>query len=96
MKPILHPSYTGTRITPPPTLPQKRPQNTAAGCRDRAAADLLEASTLVAANERRRFERSAESWSQRADLLGRVETSFKKRAALDEASRQYERVPVRP
>lgn len=68
----------------------KLPQNTVQGCRDRAAADLLEAVTIITANQRLRLERSAQSWTIRADLLDRLDKSFEKRSALDRASKQYE------
>jgi hypothetical protein len=68
----------------------KLPSNTVQGCLDRATADLLEAVTMVTANQRRHLERSAESWTVRADLLDRLNKSFEKRGALDRASKQYE------
>lgn len=68
----------------------KLPENTVQGCRDRATADLLEAVTVVTANQRRRLERSAESWTVRAVLLDRLNKSFDKRDALDRAHKQYE------
>ena len=68
----------------------KLPENTVEGCRDRATADLLKAVTMVTANQRRCLERSAETWTLRADLLGRLNKSFEKRDALDRAHKQYE------
>ena len=68
----------------------KSPENTVQGCRDRATADLLEAVTVATANQRRRLEHSAQSWTIRADLLDRLSKSFEKRGALDRASKQYE------
>ena len=68
----------------------KLPENTVQGCRDRATADLLEAVTVVTANQRRRLASSAESWTVRANLLDRLNKSFEKRAAIDRAHRQYE------
>ena len=68
----------------------KLPENTVQGCRDRATADLLEAVTVVTANQRRRLEHSAQSWTIRADLLDRLHKSFEKRGALDRESKQYE------
>ncbi len=67
----------------------KLPENTVQGCRDRATADLLEAVTVVAASQRRRLERSAESWTARA-TLERLNKSFEKRDALSRAHNQYE------
>ena len=68
----------------------KLPGNTVQGCRDRATADLLEAVTVVTANQRRRLERSAESWTVRANLLDRLNKSFEKRGAIDRAHKRYE------
>ena len=47
----------------------KAPQDTAAGCRVRAEADLLASVSMLTANERTRLETSAGSWSARAVLL---------------------------
>lgn len=66
--------------SPMPRVSANREQrDTAAGCRDRAAADLLEAATLATVNERRRMESSAASWTARAELLSRLEDSFEAR-----------------
>jgi hypothetical protein len=45
---------------------------------------------MITANQRLALERSAESWMLRAVMLERIEKSFDKRHALDQASRQYE------
>ena len=47
--------------------------------RERASADLLKSVTMLTANERLILERSATSWSLRADLLERVEGSARER-----------------
>ena len=47
----------------------KAPQDTAAGCRSRAEADLLASVSMLTANERIRLETSAASWGARAALL---------------------------
>jgi hypothetical protein len=44
-------------------------RDTSEGCRERASADLLESVTMLTANERLILERSAASWSLRADML---------------------------
>ena len=44
----------------------------AAACRERAIADLKEASTLPTANARRMLESNAASWGARAALLERM------------------------
>jgi hypothetical protein len=46
---------------------------TAAVCRDRAAADLLAAAAMINANQRLRMESSAASWAARALFLERIE-----------------------
>ena len=66
-------------------------KNTVEGCLDRAAADLREADTSTDPYERKQLRRGARRWSLRADMLQRLAKSFSKRAALDEASRQYRR-----
>lgn len=48
-------------------------RDTADRCRERASADLLKSVTMLTANERMILERSAASWSERAQLLDRVE-----------------------
>ena len=63
-------------------------ENTVAGCQELAASDLVRASGMDTRNGRRKFELSAASWQQRADLLKRLETSFEKRRALDVAEWQ--------
>ena len=61
----------GTTLNPSPdTLKQGR--DTAEGCRERAAADLLEAQTASTTHERQMLERSAASWTARAELLERT------------------------
>jgi len=65
-------------------------KDTGAACRERAEADLLRSVTMITANQRLALERSAESWMLRAVMLERIEKSFDKRHALDQASRQYE------
>ena len=46
---------------------------TAAVCRDRAAADLLSAAAMINANQRLRMETSAANWTARALFLERIE-----------------------
>lgn len=69
----------------------KLPENTVQGCRDRAAADLLAAVTMVTANQRLRLEQSAHTWTMRADMLGRIEKSFEKRSALERLRKETRR-----
>ena len=60
----------------PQTRGRKAPQDTAAGCRSRAEADLLASAAMVLANQRLVFETSAANWTARADLLESIEVSF--------------------
>jgi hypothetical protein len=68
----------GSTLNPSPGPLQKERRDTAEGCRDRATADLLEAVSMATAHSRRMLERSAASWSARAELLlcieGEVQT----------------------
>lgn len=64
---------------------QKAAQDTAAGCRDFAAADLARASLMDTENGRRRLETSALSWTNRAQLIQRLDESFETRRALAKA-----------
>ena len=66
----------GSTLNPSPGPLLKQRRDTAAGCRDRATADLLQAVTMATAHGRRMLERSAASWNARADLLERVEASM--------------------
>ena len=54
-------------------------RDTSEACRERASADLLMSVTMLTANQRLILERSAASWSLRADLLDRVEATARKR-----------------
>lgn len=57
----------------------KAAQDTAAGCRARAAADLATAATMDTVNGRQKLEHSASTWSARGDLLARLETGRRTR-----------------
>ena len=59
----------------------KQPQNTVAGCRGRAEADLLASVARSTANERQRLETSAASWTARADMLQRLDDDHDARKA---------------
>jgi hypothetical protein len=63
----------GSTLNPAPGALQKERRDTAEGCCDRAAADLLEAVSMTTAHSRQMLERSAASWSARAELLLRIE-----------------------
>ena len=64
----------------------KLPADTAAGCRDRAAADLLASVAMSTVNARQRLETSAASWAARADLLQRDEDEFEARRNASRAN----------
>jgi hypothetical protein len=63
----------GSTLNPAPGPLQKERRDTAEGCRDRATADLLQAVSMATAHGRQMLERSAASWSARAELLLRIE-----------------------
>jgi len=71
---------TNSLAIPAPSASGKRAwtKDTAEACRQRAAADLLSSAAMLTANQRLKMERSAESWSLRAVLLDRVETTAAK------------------
>ena len=48
---------------------RKASRDTSGSCSDRAAADLAAAAATDNENIRQRYERSAESWKARAELL---------------------------
>jgi hypothetical protein len=63
-------------------IPVPAAEDTAAGCRARAVADLDRSGGMDTQNGRAGFERSAASWNKRADLLQEEEeTSDARRAA---------------
>jgi hypothetical protein len=65
-----------------PSQTQKAVQDTVAGCRELAAADLARASFMDTENGRRRLETSALSWTSRAELIQRLDDSFEARRAI--------------
>ena len=75
MSGLIHPFPAGGRESHK-TLAKR---DTSQTCRERASADLLKSVTMLTANERLILERSATSWSLRADLLERVEGSARER-----------------
>lgn len=78
----LSPAASEALAAPRPTLrSSKRAEDTAAGCRANAAADLVRAVEPGGDYRRVRLERSAEIWSARADLLDRLDENHKARIA---------------
>lgn len=59
----------------------KRTEDTGAGCRANAAADLARAGAPGGDFMRMRLEQSAAVWSERAELLERLERNFARRKA---------------
>jgi len=55
---------------------------TAAVCRDRAAADLVTAAAIINANQRIRMETSAANWTARALFLERIEDGAARKTLL--------------
>lgn len=92
----LRPTKTGP--LPYPKRDVERPseqRDTVEGCLERAAADLRDADTATDSHERKQLRMGAKQWSLRADMLERLAKSFRKRADLDEASRQFHRDKAR-
>ncbi len=88
-------------MTAVPARPQargfKQPQDTVAGCRSRAEADLLASLVKSTANERIRLETSAASWNTRADMLQRLDDNHtaRKRAMARNPGHGDEASPIR-
>lgn len=55
------------------SLPERKPEDTAAGCRILASDDRERAGQTESAHMRLRLVSSANAWSARADLLERLE-----------------------
>ena len=64
---------------PAPVRHSKRAEDTGAGCRANAAADLARAFAPGGDYMRARLEHSAAVWTERATLLERLEMNFKRR-----------------
>ena len=78
-KPILPDEATEAPLPPTLTLRRKRPEDTSAGCRAFAEADLLRAEGLTGEHVRWRYRHSADAWLARADMLDRLEAKFQER-----------------
>lgn len=64
------------------SVPHRKPEDTAAGCRLLASDDRARAEQTVSARMRFRLACSAEAWTTRADLLDRLEQN---RVRMDSA-----------
>jgi hypothetical protein len=73
----------------------RQPQDTAAWCAERAAADSAAAAATDIDNVRKRFELSAASWSARAEMLTRIEDGIRARTEANRAEWDEEDVPLR-
>lgn len=71
--------------------PAGGPRETADGCRERAAADLVASAAMITANQRVRLETSAASWTSRAAILQRVEDGAERRAHATAATLETRR-----
>jgi hypothetical protein len=60
---------------------RQKPEDSADGCRARAASNREQAAATANEHVRATFERSAEAWTERASLLDRLEARFNARAA---------------
>jgi hypothetical protein len=70
----------------------KAPQDTVAGCRLRARADLQASSAILTANQRIRLEKiSAAAWDVRAAMLQEISEDAAVRKAKVQADRRSER-----
>jgi len=68
-------------------------EDTGAGCDALAASDLARAAIADTENGRRKFERSAGNWQQRAELLREIETGLARRAAKNRAMNNGSKAP---
>ena len=78
-KPILPDGAPEALLPPTLTLRRKRPEDTPAGCRAFAEADLRRAEELTGEHVRWRYRHSADAWLARADMLDRLEAKFQER-----------------
>lgn len=62
-------------------LHKKKAEDTPEGCRAMAEGDRERAAATDTERMRGRLEQSADAWTKRADLLARLEASFRARSA---------------
>ena len=72
----------------------RQPQDTASWCVERAEADRAAAAATDNDNVRRRFELSAASWAERAEMLGRIEARIRARTDAVRAERDEQHAPL--
>ena len=78
---LSRPAAAASLHPPSLTIRRKRAEDTPAGCRELAAADLRRADDLAADHIRWRYRRSADAWLARADFLDRLEANFQQRVS---------------
>jgi len=66
----------------------RKREDTAEGCREMALDDRARAADVGSDHMRDRLERSAEAWTDRANLLQRLETSFSARIKAQASGQQ--------
>lgn len=67
------------------TSARPKPEDSADGCRAFASADREKAAGTLNEHVRATFERSAEAWTTRAELLDRLQASFDARTVAIQA-----------
>lgn len=70
---------------------RQKPEDSADGCRVMASSDRLKAAATANDHMRASFERSAQVWTARANLLDRLEANFHARAAANVAEHRRPR-----
>jgi len=78
---LLRPAAAASIHPPSLTIRRKRPEDTPAGCRELAAADLRRADDLAVEHVRWRYRHSADAWLARADFLDQLEAKFQERVS---------------
>jgi hypothetical protein len=68
----------------------RKREDTAEGCREMATDDRARAADVVSDHMRHRLERSADAWTNRANLLERLQTSFNARVKVRPPEQQQE------
>ena len=66
----------------------RKREDTAEGCREMALDDRARAADVVSDHMRNRLERSADAWTNRANLLERLQASFSARTRALPAEQQ--------
>jgi len=89
---IFVPSSTPLLSDPPrdpaPYVKQgsKQARDTVDGCRANARFDIAQAANMTSGNARLKYEHSAASWTERAELLQRIDDSHSRRSGAAAAT----------